>query len=105
MDLVRAVGGEETVSLEELVTFHDYNVNVNLHLFRYWGFSDFAMQLNEPDERVAPTDSRFRPDQRELEHGKVDEAADEKLRLEELQRSRRKANANATPQYVSRNIY
>ena len=34
----------------------------------YYGFSRFAMELNEilPDESpsLAPTDSRFRPDQR-----------------------------------------
>ncbi|XP_063676465.1 oxysterol-binding protein 1-like isoform X2 [Bolinopsis microptera] len=66
---------------------------------KYWGFSPFSLQLNELEEGVCHTDSRCRPDQRELEHGKVDEAAEEKLRLEELQRGRRKNNKNANPQW------
>eukprot|EP00116_Pleurobrachia_bachei_P012022 sb/3472284/ len=38
---------------------------------KYYGFSTFAIQLNEEEEGVAPTDSRNRPDQRCLEHGDV----------------------------------
>ena len=30
-------------------------------------FSLFSVQLNEPESGVAPTDSRFRPDQRLME--------------------------------------
>ncbi|XP_060579182.1 LOW QUALITY PROTEIN: oxysterol-binding protein-related protein 6-like [Ruditapes philippinarum] len=60
----------------------------------YYGFSRFAMELNEvlPDEAsmLAPTDSRFRPDQRLLEEGKINEAELEKSRVETLQRDRRK---------------
>ena len=32
-------------------------------------FSRLAVELNEPEEGVAPTDSRNRPDQRLMEHG------------------------------------
>ncbi|KFW05948.1 Oxysterol-binding protein 2, partial [Fulmarus glacialis] len=35
-------------------------------------FSDLALTLNEPEERVAPTDSRLRPDQRLMERPCVD---------------------------------
>ncbi|KAA8499882.1 Oxysterol-binding protein-related protein 6 [Porphyridium purpureum] len=44
---------------------------------------------NERDTH-APTDSRFRPDQRYLEKLMIDEATNEKLRLEQKQRTRRK---------------
>jgi len=47
--------------------------------------------LNEPEEGVAPTDSRLRPDQRLMEDGRWDEANAEKLRLEEKQRAARRA--------------
>lgn len=47
--------------------------------------------MNEPEEGVAPTDSRLRPDQRLMEDGRWDEANAEKLRLEEKQRASRRA--------------
>lgn len=31
-----------------------------------------AVQLNEPEDGVAPTDSRLRPDQRKMEEGEWD---------------------------------
>lgn len=49
-----------------------------------------ACQLNEPEEGVAPTDSRNRPDQRLMEEGKWDEANTIKVQLEEKQRATRK---------------
>lgn len=53
-----------------------------------------ASQLNEMEEGVAPTDSRYRSDQRLMEFGLWDEANIEKLNLEEMQRNRnRKINA------------
>uniref|UniRef100_A0A670JGT0 Oxysterol-binding protein n=1 Tax=Podarcis muralis TaxID=64176 RepID=A0A670JGT0_PODMU len=59
-------------------------------------FSNLALTLNEPEERIAPTDSRQRPDQRLMENGKWDEANAEKQRLEEKQRAvRRKREAEA----------
>uniref|UniRef100_A0A8B9Q347 Oxysterol-binding protein n=1 Tax=Apteryx owenii TaxID=8824 RepID=A0A8B9Q347_APTOW len=59
-------------------------------------FSDLALTLNEPEERVAPTDSRLRPDQRLMESGRWDEANVEKQRLEEKQRAvRRRREAEA----------
>ncbi|KAG7458542.1 hypothetical protein MATL_G00221590 [Megalops atlanticus] len=53
-------------------------------------FSSLALTLNEPEEGVAPTDSRRRPDQRLMEEGRWEEANAEKQRLEEKQRSARR---------------
>lgn len=57
-------------------------------------FGEFALQLNYLNEELAvracPTDSRFRPDQRALEHGNLSVATSEKHRLEEKQRAKRK---------------
>uniref|UniRef100_A0A672ZR80 Oxysterol-binding protein n=1 Tax=Sphaeramia orbicularis TaxID=375764 RepID=A0A672ZR80_9TELE len=53
-------------------------------------FSSLALTLNEPEEGIAPTDSRRRPDQRLMEDGRWDEANAEKQRLEEKQRTARR---------------
>ena len=45
-----------------------------------YGFSEFACGLNQPEEGVAPTDSRLRPDQRVMENGDFDTANSEKVR-------------------------
>ncbi|MBN3272843.1 OSBP2 protein, partial [Polyodon spathula] len=59
-------------------------------------FSELALTLNEPEEGVCPTDSRWRPDQRLMESGRWDEANVEKQRLEEKQRAvRRRREAEA----------
>ncbi|XP_078037530.1 oxysterol binding protein isoform X3 [Augochlora pura] len=58
---------------------------------KYYNFTELACQLNEPEEGIAPTDSRFRPDQKLMEVGQWDEANAEKLRLEEKQRAVRRA--------------
>ena len=53
-------------------------------------FSQLAIEMNESEEGVAPTDSRLRPDQRCMEDGRWDEANRVKVRLEEKQREARK---------------
>ncbi|KAK3086742.1 hypothetical protein FSP39_022721, partial [Pinctada imbricata] len=69
----------------------------------YYGFSRFAMELNEivkEECRLYPlTDSRYRPDQRLLEEGKIKEAETEKQRLEQLQRERRKQREAEKTEY------
>lgn len=62
-------------------------------------FSSLALTLNEPEEGVAPTDSRLRLDQRLMEAGLWDEANSQKQRLEERQRleRRRRREAQANP--------
>ena len=66
-----------------------------------YNFSTFAIQLNEitddVDGKIAPTDSRLRPDQRFLEQGMYDEANAEKQRLEHQQRAARKAAEKGDP--------
>lgn len=60
----------------------------------YYGFTRFAMELNELDPETAkliPTsDTRLRPDQRALEEGDVQQAESVKFALEQKQRERRK---------------
>lgn len=59
-----------------------------------YGFSQFTASLNEitkiEDGKLAPTDSRLRPDQRAYERGESDRAELLKLALEEKQRERRR---------------
>ncbi|KAF7721728.1 hypothetical protein EC973_004264 [Apophysomyces ossiformis] len=61
---------------------------------KYYGFTKFCMELNEITElelnKLPPTDTRYRPDQRMFENGEVDAADEEKLRIEQLQRERRR---------------
>ncbi|KAJ3669276.1 hypothetical protein LUZ60_011226 [Juncus effusus] len=56
-------------------------------------FSSFGVTLNEImadlEGKIAPTDSRLRPDQRHLENGEYEKATVEKHRLEEKQRMER----------------
>ena len=44
--------------------------NFSEYLYGMYNFSLFSVQLNEPESNVAPTDSRFRPDQRLMEDTK-----------------------------------
>ena len=55
-----------------------------------YGFDEFACQLNEPEEGIASTDSRLRPDLRLMENQDYDSANAKKLNLEEKQRARRR---------------
>ena len=68
-----------------------------------YGFTAFGITLNEitPDleGRLPPTDSRYRTDVRALEEGNIDRAEEEKKRIEEMQRDRRKRGAEAKPRW------
>lgn len=74
--------------------------------------SKFALQLNYlPDslkEKLPHTDSRFRPDQRALEYGGLENASDLKHKLEEAQRARRKqmeaTHTEHTPYYFEKKL-
>lgn len=85
----------------------------------YYGFTYFTTTLNEITEdliirnqepdgketvnyRIPVTDSRFRPDQRALEEGRVDEADELKMEVEEMQRRRRRAGNDAQPQWFKK---
>ncbi|TMS15150.1 Oxysterol-binding protein-related protein 6 [Larimichthys crocea] len=74
--------------------------------FDFYGFSRYARELNEltPDLEAVlpPTDTRYRPDQRLLEEGKVAEADKKKDEVEEKQRERRKEMAKRGEEHVPR---
>jgi hypothetical protein len=61
-----------------------------------YSFTKFTLLLNhiqgEQLARMAQTDSRLRPDQRAWEYGNAELASDEKHRLEEKQRAKRREN-------------
>lgn len=61
-----------------------------------YGFTTFAASLNEITSlekgKMAPTDSRLRPDQRKAEEGDYDAAEGMKVKLEEGQRKRKREN-------------
>ncbi|XP_050151175.1 oxysterol-binding protein-related protein 2A-like isoform X6 [Malus sylvestris] len=63
-----------------------------------YNLTSFAMTLNELtpglQEKLPPTDSRLRPDQRHLENGEYEKANAEKQRLEKRQRMSRKLQEN-----------
>ncbi|OMO55154.1 Oxysterol-binding protein [Corchorus capsularis] len=67
------------------------------NLTRY-NLTSFAITLNELtpglQEKLPPTDSRLRPDQRHLENGEYERANAEKQRLERRQRMSRKLQEN-----------
>lgn len=63
---------------------------------KMYHFTKLALELNEPEEGVAPTDSRLRLDQRVMEEGNWDEANAKKHDVEEKQRTvRRQREAEA----------
>ncbi|XP_053205634.1 oxysterol-binding protein-related protein 7-like isoform X2 [Panonychus citri] len=72
----------------------------------YYGFTRFALELNEltPDlvNKLPITDTRFRPDQRLLEEGKIQKAENIKMVLEQLQRERRKEREEKGEAHKSR---
>ncbi|KAJ2971078.1 hypothetical protein NQ176_g7869 [Zarea fungicola] len=71
-----------------------------------YGLTRFAATLNEitPVEKgkMAPTDSRLRPDQRMAEDGKLDDAEEWKQKLEEAQRERRRVLEDSGEAYRPR---
>jgi hypothetical protein len=78
------------------------NDNTDPILAEYYNFTKFTCCLNELTDKLKTllprTDSRLRPDIRDLESGRFDQAADEKNRLEEKQRAvRRKVQAGELP--------
>uniref|UniRef100_A0A3Q2PR57 Oxysterol-binding protein n=1 Tax=Fundulus heteroclitus TaxID=8078 RepID=A0A3Q2PR57_FUNHE len=81
------------------------NVQPDDH-FQFYGFSHYARELNELSADLKavlpPTDTRFRPDQRLLEEGKVAEADKKKDEVEEKQRERRKEMDKRGEEHVPR---
>ncbi|XP_060937284.1 oxysterol-binding protein-related protein 3 isoform X4 [Limanda limanda] len=77
---------------------------------QYYGFTKFAVELNELDPSLKlllpTTDTRLRVDQRLLEEGKLEAAEEQKQRIEQLQRERRRvleeSNATHLPHFFRR---
>uniref|UniRef100_A0A3P8NIN4 PH domain-containing protein n=1 Tax=Astatotilapia calliptera TaxID=8154 RepID=A0A3P8NIN4_ASTCA len=73
---------------------------------KFYGFSSYARELNELTSELKavlpPTDTRFRPDQRLLEEGKIAEADKRKDEVEENQRERRKEMAKKGEEHIPR---
>ncbi|CAM4635629.1 unnamed protein product [Leuciscus chuanchicus] len=88
--------GDHGMKAFSVIPFPNHNASGN----------PYARELNEltPDikDKLPPTDSRFRPDQRLLEQGKVVEADKCKDEMEEKQRDRRKAMAKRGEEHVPR---
>ncbi|XP_023930845.1 oxysterol-binding protein 1 isoform X2 [Lingula anatina] len=68
---------------------------------KMYNFTQLAVELNEMEPGVAPTDSRLRPDQRSMENQDWDGANKEKLKLEEKQRLARKRREAEAEQAAS----
>lgn len=70
----------------------------------YYGFTTFAMELNELDpdmvKLLPPTDTRLRPDQRLLEEGNIQVAETIKTQLEQAQRERRKKREEENIEHI-----
>ncbi|XP_039718502.1 oxysterol-binding protein-related protein 3 isoform X2 [Pteropus medius] len=73
---------------------------------QYYGFTQFALELNDIDplcvSSLPPTDTRFRPDQRFLEEGNLEEAETQKQRIEQLQRERRRVLEESSVEHQPR---
>ena len=71
----------------------------------YYGFSRFAIELNEitgvEKGKIPRTDCRLRPDQRALEEGRFAEAENMKLGLEQAQRDRRRQREHDQVKYYT----
>jgi hypothetical protein len=69
----------------------------------YYGFTSFGITLNELTSdivgKIPHTDSRLRPDVRALENGEVEDAEEQKLRIEEMQRERRRRGEDRRPRW------
>ncbi|KAI1755667.1 oxysterol-binding protein [Xylaria castorea] len=69
-----------------------------------FNLTPFVLTFNHIDDNlekyIAPTDSRYRPDQRAMEDGEYDLAASEKNRLEEAQRARRKTRQQERDEFM-----
>ncbi|KAK2461755.1 hypothetical protein APHAL10511_006218 [Amanita phalloides] len=94
--------------LSQSLSSSQYNVLWRINSFpkntdQFYGFTGFAMTLNEITSdligKLPPTDSRYRPDVRALEEGDLDSAEEEKRRVEELQRERRRNGKEQTPRW------
>ena len=97
---------DEQLSESQILDSSQFRVLWRMHPFpqntrQYYGFTSLAVTLNEITSdlvgKLPPTDSRYRPDVRALEEGDVDAAEEEKQRVEECQRQRRRQGEDRKP--------
>ncbi|CAD6246690.1 unnamed protein product [Miscanthus lutarioriparius] len=89
-----------TMHIKIVVSIHvqgfveDNNGNKASFLIGKWDESMYCSNSDTFKEKLPPTDSRLRPDQRHLENGEYEKANAEKLRLERRQRMSTKLQDN-----------
>lgn len=79
LQLQRYCGKQTLLSKCHLTALYAILTHTHTHTFRpgseaMYGFSKLACSLNEPEEGVAPTDCRLRPDVRTMEQQDFDGA-------------------------------
>lgn len=105
--LIKEVHGKWNETLSEVVGPDQYTVIWRskapeiLEPQEYYGFTQFAMGLNEvtalEKDKLPVTDTRQRKDQALFENGLIAQAEEEKTRVEQLQRERRVQGQSAAP--------
>jgi len=81
------------------------NTTVRREFERCYNFTQLAVELNEMEEGVAPTDSRHRPDQRLMELGEWERANQMKMDLEDKQRASRKRRDSVIEEAAVRGMF
>ncbi len=69
------------------------------------GLNEWTEEDKKTRPPLPPTDSRFRPDIRKMEEGDIDQAGQEKNRLEEKQRLARQTMEKRREEWQPRYIY
>jgi len=93
-------GNLETSSFQRIWTINPpYENSENMYRF-----TKLAIELNEEEPNVAPTDSRNRPDQRVMEQGDFDKANIIKEEVEEKQRANRRKREEEVEQAARKGL-
>jgi hypothetical protein len=74
----------------------EWSKNIFIDDELYWNYDDFKHYELTSQEYTLPSDSTYREDRNLLKEGKIDEAEQAKIRMEELQRKDRKLRGNNT---------
>jgi len=107
-EVVSELEGKWDDHFSQTVDYSNFRILWRMNAFpknaqEFYGFTSFGITLNEITNDLEgvlpPTDSRYRPDVRALEEGNLDEAELEKLRVEEMQRDRRKRQLEREPRW------
>ena len=88
-------------SSNKICSFHCLLSLTSTELEKVYNFTQLAVELNDMEHDVCPTDSRRRPDQRLMEEGRWDEANRTKVLLEEKQRAVRRRREQEAAEAVA----